>query len=82
LRHPFIQVPVALNRATNDDCIDWGTYQPWSDEKIRSRYPTHDDYVQKVRAWAGYEVSEGWLLREDRDAAVAEGEALDDPWTQ
>ena len=59
LRHPFVQVPVALNRSTSDDCVNWGTYQPWTDEKIRSRYVSHGTYINQVKAWANFEVSQG-----------------------
>ncbi len=80
LRHPFVEVPVALNRATTDDCINWGHYEAWSAEKIVARYPTHCDYLRKVRAWAEHEVSRGWLLAGDRDDAVAEARAFTAPW--
>jgi MYXO-CTERM domain-containing protein len=75
LRQPFIQVPIALNRSTQQDCPFWGTYQPWTTDAIRARYPTKADYVNKVRDWADYEVSQGWLLPADRDDAVANAQA-------
>ncbi len=80
LRHPFIAVPVSLNRSDSTDCPLWGQYRPWTAAKIKSLYPTHDDYVRKVAAWAKFEVSKGWLLKEDRDDAVAKAEAFDGPW--
>jgi hypothetical protein len=78
LRHPFVEVPVALN--SSERCPLWGHYEAWSNEKIRSLYPTHCDYVTKVRAWADQEIERGWLLAEDRDDAVKKAVAFGDPW--
>jgi hypothetical protein len=78
LRHPFVEVPVAYNSA--EGCPLWGNYRPWTSEKVKSLYPTHADYVRKVKTWADYEVEQGWLLKEDRDDAVAKAEAFDGPW--
>lgn len=82
LRHPFIEVPVATNTAnfSTRDCPNWGRYEPWTDEKITARYPTHGEYVDKVRRWANHEVSRGWLLRSDRDLAIEEAAAFTAPW--
>jgi hypothetical protein len=80
LRHPFIEVPVALNRAETGDCPLWGHHRAWTSDKIKSLYKTHADYVQKVRDWANHEVSKGWLLDEDRDDAIARAVAFDGPW--
>jgi hypothetical protein len=78
LRHAFVQVPTALNSGAG--CPFWGTYTPWSVEKIRSRYPSHADYLAKVTAWANHEVAVGWLLPEDRDRTIAQARAFDEPW--
>jgi alpha/beta hydrolase family protein len=79
LRDTFIQVPIALNRG--DGCVFWGQYEPWSDQKIRSLYPTHADYVNKVTTWANYEVQQGWLLPVDRTDDIVQARAFDRPWT-
>jgi hypothetical protein len=81
LRHPFVQVPVALNRSDSLDCPLWGHYEPWAAEKIRSLYASHQAYVAKVRAWARFEVKQGWLLPGDRDDAVARAKCFKEPWT-
>jgi alpha/beta hydrolase family protein len=78
LRHPFVQVPIALNQATG--CPLWGLYKSWPAEKVVATYPTHADYVSKVTAWANVEVKEGWLLPEDADDVIAKAEAFDGPW--
>jgi hypothetical protein len=81
LRHPFVQVPIALNRSDSLDCPLWGHYEPWAAERITSLYATHDAYVTKVRRWARHEVRKGWLLPGDRDDAVARARCFEDPWT-
>ena len=81
LRHPFVQVPVALNRSESTDCPLFGLYRAWPAKKIVKRYPTHADYVQKVAAWASYEVDHGWLLPQDKRDVVTKAEAFTGPWT-
>jgi hypothetical protein len=81
LRHPFIEVPIALNRSETTDCPLFGLYRSWSAAKIQSKYATHAGYVSQVTAWANYEVTQGWLLPEDRDDVVAKAQQFDDPWT-
>lgn len=78
LRQPFIQAPVAYNSA--EGCPLWGNHQAWPASKIKAMYPTHDDYVQKVKQAADADVAAGTLLPEDRDDAVAKAEAFDGPW--
>jgi hypothetical protein len=78
LRDSFIQVPVALNTGTG--CPFWGTYTPWSSAKIRTLYPTHAAYLNKVTAWDNYEVKRGWLLPQDRHSDVAAAEVFKAPW--
>jgi Alpha/beta hydrolase domain len=78
LRHPFVQVPVAFN--TGEQCPLFGKHEPWSNEKIRSLYRSHCEYVTKVRAWADHEVKQGWLLPQDREDAVTKAIAFAEPW--
>lgn len=75
LRQPFVEVPIALNRSSQQDCPFWGTYRPWSDEQVLARYPSKSDYVGQVTAYADLAVRKGWLLRADRDEAVAAAKA-------
>lgn len=79
LRHPFVQVPVAYN--SGDGCPLWGTFKSWPAAKIISMYPTHTDYVSRVRSWAEFEVASGWLLAEDAADVTAKAQAFDGPWT-
>ena len=79
LRHPFVQVPVAFN--SSQGCPLYGTWTPWSAEKIKSLYPTHDAYVRRIRSWTAREVKLGWLLPEDRDDVIMKARGFDAPWT-
>ena len=78
LRHPFVEVPIALNQG--EGCPLWGLYKSWPAEKITAMYPTHADYVTRVTAWTQFEVEQGWLLPEDAADAIAKAEALVGPW--
>jgi hypothetical protein len=80
IRHPFVEVPVAMNRSDSSDCPLWGIHQSWSAEQVKSLYPTHNHYLAKVQAWADHELELGWLLPEDREDAIARAEAFDGPW--
>jgi hypothetical protein len=79
LRHPFVEVPIALNQA--EGCPLWGIYKSWPAEKITGMYPTHADYVAKVTAWAQFEVAQGWLLQEDAADVISKAQAFDGPWS-
>jgi hypothetical protein len=78
LRHPFVQVPVSFN--SSEGCPLYGTYRAWSNAKIRSLYRSHCDYVTRVSNWSRYEVSRGWLLREDRVDAIDRAVLFRRPW--
>jgi hypothetical protein len=96
VRQPFIQVPVALNRASGDqgvtaghnkggsaqDCPLYGLYRAWSATKIKSMYRTHHDYVKQVAAAAHSDVAAGWLLPQDAADAVAKARAFTGPWDE
>jgi hypothetical protein len=81
LRHPFVQVPIALNRSETTDCPLFGLYRSWPASKIVARYKTHAAYVAKVRAWASHEVRRGWLLPQDRRDVVAKARDFTGPWS-
>src|SRR3954447_22637058 len=78
LRQPFIQVPVGFN--TSDGCPLYGTYTPWSAAKIKSLYPTHKDYLKRLKAAADGDVKAGTLLAEDRDQVLRKAKAFTAPW--
>lgn len=79
LRHPFVEVPVSYN--SSEGCPLYGSYEGWDSQEITGLYPTHRDYVSKLRAWTRHEVSDGFLLRGDRRRVLNRARAFDEPWT-
>ena len=79
LRHPFVEVPISYNAAAG--CPLYGTWRPWSSEKITSMYPTHAEYVKRIRVWSREEVRRGWLLRGDRKDVLAKAKVFTQPWS-
>ena len=49
-----------------------GHEEPFSQEQLGQLYPTHHIYVKRVKHRAKQLVREGWLLREDAKATIAE----------
>jgi hypothetical protein len=79
LRHPFVEVPVAYN--SSEGCPLYGSHEAWDADKITGLYPTHADYVAKLRAWTRNEVDHGWLLRGDRRRVLNSARAFRAPWS-
>jgi hypothetical protein len=63
LRLPPLDVPVARYLATT--CGLFGQTVPLSPTELSALYPTHDDYVAKVRVAVQRAVRAGWLLPPD-----------------
>jgi hypothetical protein len=80
LRQPFVAVPVSFN--TSEGCPLFGTFIPWDSEKIRSLYPSHADYVARIRRWTGKELRKGWMIRSDRRAVIRKANGFVEPWSQ
>jgi len=51
-----------------------GTFEPFSDEELRERYPDHETYVTRVTRAADHLLAGGYILEQDRDAYVAEAQ--------
>jgi Alpha/beta hydrolase domain len=78
LRHVFVQTPVGYNSSTG--CPLFGTYTPWSADKIKSLYRTHGAYVKRVVRSSREEVRRGWMLRADRHDAIQKARGFTAPW--
>ncbi len=63
IRLAEIAVPVA--RESAGACGLGGTHVPFETAKLNSLYPSHDDYVNKVRAASAAAVKSGFLLPAD-----------------
>ena len=73
LRLAPIDVPVA--GYDGESCSPWGLTTPFSDQELRSRYPTHDDYMTKLSEAIDANVADGFLLPEDADDLLGRADA-------
>lgn len=60
IRPPEITVPVAGYNGGNNG-LSGNTY-PFSVSKLQAVYPTHEDYVTKIKAAAGLSLRQGVIL--------------------
>lgn len=74
IRVPPMAVPVGVNEGKT--CIFFGSYNAYSNAKIRQLYPSKEDYLGRVRQSAEEAVRGGWLLREGAEAYQAEAEEV------
>ncbi len=88
VRSPAVDVPVATYYDTNAPlpgdrgfCSNTtvGHVEPFSRTKLKKLYPTHADYVRKVRRSAGELERQGWLLPADAAEAVKAANSADVP---
>lgn len=77
---PFA-VPVALDSGYNEVpaggtglCFLNGTHVPFDTATLNALYPTHEGYLQRLRAAAARDVSDGYVLQADADEMVREAE--------
>jgi hypothetical protein len=68
IRTAEIDVPVA--KEAGDTCGNSGTHVPFSPETINALYPTHGDYVAKVRAAALDSVAKGFVPLGDAEDQI------------
>ncbi len=75
VRTPAVDVPVATYYGTTPGTgtcqVLWGHQDRLASYVLRSLYPTHRDYVDKVRASVTSLVADRWLTRADGRAIVA-----------
>ena len=80
IRTPAVDVPISVLDGTlapgrSVICSLFGSVTPFDGAKLKQLYPTHDDYVSKVKASAADAVKKGFLLPADEKAIVAEAQA-------
>jgi hypothetical protein len=73
LRLPPVDVPVA--RYVTDACRLFGETVPFDPLTLRQLYPTHEDYVTKIRAATEDAVARGVLLPPDAEDLIARAAA-------
>jgi hypothetical protein len=85
IRLPDFEVPVAAYAPNNSGgnvpgaCLLLGTTTPLPAARIRQLYPDHATYVAGFTAAADRALAAGYLLRPDRDEAVARAQAAPVP---
>jgi hypothetical protein len=78
LRQPFVEVPVAYN--SSEGCPLYGSHEAWDARKITGLYPTHRDYMARLRSWTRTEVGHGWMIPGDRRRVLKRARGFTDPW--
>jgi Alpha/beta hydrolase domain len=71
------EVATATNTGQNSGpgfCRLNGSYEPFDAATLASLYPTHTDYVAKVKAVTERNLRAGYILKRDADATIAEAE--------
>ncbi|MEV6877385.1 alpha/beta hydrolase domain-containing protein [Amycolatopsis sp. NPDC051128] len=85
IRLPDLDAPVASYAPNNSGgnvagaCLLLGTTTPLTPARVRQLYPDHATYVAKFTAAADRALQGGYLLRADRDEAVARAQAAPVP---
>jgi hypothetical protein len=82
VRSPDVDVPIATLSGNPPAggtgsfwCFLFGSTTPFSADTLLALYPTHEDYVEKVKASAQRARQAGFLLPPEEQAMVAEAEA-------
>jgi alpha/beta hydrolase family protein len=78
IRLAAIAVPIAVNTGQNGGpgfCRLYGSHVDFDRAKLASRYPTHADYVNAVRAATEKNLKAGYILKPEADATIAAAEA-------
>ena len=78
LRYPPIDVPVARYQSTA--CELGGITIPLSEPELLQRYPSHADYMQRMRAATAKVVAQGYLLPADAQELLQRAEAAAIRW--
>jgi hypothetical protein len=86
IRTPAVDVPIstlkgrAENTANDSICGMFGETIPFTPEKLLELYPTHDDYLTKVKASAQNAREALFLLEPEEQAIVSAAEAASVPF--
>jgi hypothetical protein len=70
-------VPTGVNSGVNTGpgfCRLYGSYEPFTPEKLAALYPTHAAYLAKVKDVTAKNLAAGYILKPEADATIAEAE--------
>jgi len=83
VRTPYVDVPTGTYHPTSEGpgyCgALFGSFVPFAEAELRSLYPTHRDYVDKVTAQVRALVHARWYTAQDGARAIHEAEHADVP---
>jgi hypothetical protein len=84
IRTPYVDVPIATLSGLNSSgggilCSLFGQTTPFTPEMLKSLYPTHQDYVDKVKAAAAMTREAGFMLPPEETTMNTEAGAADVP---
>jgi hypothetical protein len=77
IRLSQLEVATATNTGQNSGpgfCRLNGSYEPFDAAALASLYPTHADYVAKVKTVTERNLRAGYILKRDADATIADAE--------
>lgn len=66
-----------LNSGSNRFCFLYGSHQPFDQATLQALYPTHQTYVDAVRAVVDENLAAGYILPEAAQQTISEAEASD-----
>ena len=72
VRSPYVDVPVCTYTWKDEPGAVRNIITPFSPEKLKSLYPTHDVYLRKVVKSVMEMIQNGFLLPEDASAIIME----------
>lgn len=80
IRTPAVDVPIStlsgdFKSSESVICSLFGSVSPFTTTQLKALYPTHAEYVAKVREDAAKAVRKGWLLPPDAATIVEEAQA-------
>ena len=80
IRLSEVAVPTGINVGTNKgpgSCVRWGSYTPFDVAKLAELYPSHADYVAKVKKATENNLQHGFILPDAAQRTIDEAERSD-----
>lgn len=64
-----------MNNGSNRFCFLYGSHEPFGQEQLNALYPSHEDYVNKVRAVVERNLADGYILPYAAQRTIRQAEA-------
>src|SRR5207237_1052492 len=76
VRSPYVDVPIATYEGTTPGpgtcMLLWGNWKPFDHARLAQLYPTHGDYVRRVKRDAVALRAQRWLTSDDAASVIRE----------